>query len=174
MLRKDNRGKILELFFERPTSEFQLRQISRLVRIAPPSTKRYLQELEREGFVKKLVKNLYPVYRAERDSLLFKNLKKWSLVVELVSNGFSDCVVDACGPDAVVLFGSASRGEDVESSDVDVAVFAQEVVLDLEKFERRIGRKISFLFVPSFGDLSDELKNNIINGVILYGYVEVF
>jgi len=33
---------------------------------------------------------------------------------------------------------------------------------------------ISLLFSEDFGELSNELKNNILNGVILKGYLKVF
>lgn len=174
MLQKDNRQRVLELFFKHPTSEFQLRQVSRLAKLAPPSTKNYLQELEQEGLIVKSKKGTYPVYLAVRESDLFKNLKKWNLAIELTTEGLVNHIVSTCAPDAIVLFGSASLGEDVETSDIDIAIIAQECALDFKKYEKILGRKISPLFVSNFNELRSELKNNILNGVILQGYVKVF
>ncbi len=174
MLQNNNKYRVLKLFFEQPTTDFQLRQISRLVKIAPPSTKKYLQELEAEGLVAKSKKGIYPSYRAIRDANLFKGLKKWSLAIEFTKSGLLDHIADKCGPDAIILFGSASRGEDIESSDIDLAILAEETELDLKKYEKLISRKISPLFVKKFSELSNELKNNILNGIILYGYLKVF
>ncbi len=173
MLQKNNKYRLLRLFFQQPTAEFQLRQLSRLSKIALPSTKRYLEELEKEGLVLKMRK-VYPVYRAARDTVQFRNLKKWFLAIELTKNGFTDYVVDKCSPDSIVLFGSAARGEDIENSDIDVAIIAEEISLEFKKYEKTFGRKISLVFVPKFSKVSNELKNNILNGIILYGYVKVF
>jgi predicted nucleotidyltransferase len=174
MLQKNNKYRILKVFFEQPTAELQLRQICRLAKIAPPSTKKYLQELESEGLVSKSKKNIYPVYRAVRDSQLFKSLKKWSLAIELSASGAVDYISEKCSPDAIIVFGSAARGEDIEQSDIDLAILAEDTVLDLKKYGKLLNRKITPFFAPKFSELSKELKNNILNGILLYGYVKVF
>ncbi|MBS3124961.1 nucleotidyltransferase domain-containing protein [Candidatus Woesearchaeota archaeon] len=174
MLQNNNEYRVLRLFFEQPTEEFQLRQISRLAQIAPPSTKKYLKELEKEGLINKSKKKPYPTYSANRDAQLFRNLKKWFLVIELTTNGFVEHIVDCCGPDAIILFGSASRGEDIENSDIDLAIISVETELNVNKYEKALRRKISPLFISNFGKLGNELKNNIVNGIILHGYLKVF
>lgn len=174
MLQKNNKYRILKVFFEQPTAELQLRQICRLAKLSPPSTKKYLQELEAEGLVAKSKRNVYPVYRAVRDSQLFKSLKKWALAIELSTSGAVDYLAEKCAPDAIIVFGSAARGEDIEQSDIDIAILAEETVLDLKRYEKRLGRKIAPFFAQKFSELSKELKNNILNGIILYGYVRVF
>ncbi len=174
MLQKDNKQRILQLFFDKPTTPFQLRQVSRLARLAPPSTKKYLKELETEGFVKKITGTIYPAYRARRDNPRFKNAKKWSLALQLATDGLIDHITERCAPDAIILFGSASRGEDIESSDIDLAILAKETPVDFKKYERILNRPISPHFFPNFKSISNELKNNIINGIILSGYLKVF
>ena len=77
-------------------------------------------------------------------------------------------------PDAIILFGSAAKGEDLKESDIDLFVLAEEKKLDLQKYEKLLGRKINILAEESFSKLSKELRNNIINGIILYGYLKVF
>jgi predicted nucleotidyltransferase len=77
-------------------------------------------------------------------------------------------------PDSIILFGSASKGEDLKESDIDLFVLSNKEKLDLEKFEKKINRKINIMFSSNFSSLSKELKNNIINGVILGGYLKVF
>ena len=56
MLQNYNKWKVLGLFFDDPLPEgggFQLREISRKVKIAPTSVKNYLKELETEGLILK-------------------------------------------------------------------------------------------------------------------------
>ena len=54
MLKKHNRERLLELFFRNPTQEdFQLRELSRALKLAPVSVKAYLDELEKGKLIKK-------------------------------------------------------------------------------------------------------------------------
>ena len=81
---------------------------------------------------------------------------------------------DAFVPDAIVLFGSASRGEDIEGSDIDLFLVAKEREINLRKFEKKLKRKISLHFEDSVSKVPKELMNNIINGIVVYGYLKVF
>ena len=74
----------------------------------------------------------------------------------------------------IILFGSASNGDDVEGSDIDVFIQAPEKKLNLLQYEKKLNREINLLFEENFSRLSKELKNNVINGIILKGYLKVF
>jgi len=179
MLQKDNRYKVLGVFFENPRPSgigFQLREVSRKVALAPKSVKIYLSRLEKEGLVlkKRYGKRGYPTYYANRDSERFRYLKRMDMIMRIGESGLLDHLDDACSPDAIVLFGSASRGEDIMDSDIDLFLLCAEGKVDLKGFEARLSRRISLFFSEDFGMLSPELKNNIINGVILKGYLKVF
>lgn len=73
-----------------------------------------------------------------------------------------------------MLFGSYLRGEDIEDSDIDIFVEAKKQNINLSIFEKKLKRKIQILFNEKFNTYSKELKNNITNGIILKGYLEVF
>jgi len=179
MLQKDNRYKILKLFFEDPAPKgigFQLREISRKCKIAPTSVKKYLIELEKERLVVKKKHRIhgYPVYYANRENEYFRFLKKLDTIQSVKESGLLDYLENDLMPDAIILFGSASRGEDVKDSDIDIFLLCKEKKLNLEKYEKGLKRKINVFFESNFEKLSKELKNNIINGVILSGYLKVF
>lgn len=166
------------MFFDDPNPRgpgFQLREISRLAGIAPPSVKKYLEELFKEDLIVKSAHRVrrYPVYRANRANEGFRFLKRVDMVFRIRESGLLDYLNDQCMPDAVVLFGSASRGEDLAESDADIFVQSKERELKLEKYEKQLKRRINIFFAPDFGKLSAELRNNIINGVILSGYLKV-
>ncbi len=179
MLQKDNRHKVLSLFFDNPLPDgagFQLREISRKTAIAPPSVKNYLLELEKEGLItkKKHRVHSYPIYYSNRDNEDFRYLKKIDNAIRIKESGLLDYLWDTCMPDVIIVFGSFANGEDLQNSDVDLFVLSQEEKLDLEQFEKFLNRKIHLFFCKDFGKLSKELKNNIINGVILRGYLNVY
>lgn len=179
MLQKNNRSKILQVFFDNPVPKgigLQLREISRKVEVAPPSVKRYLLELEKEKLIKKTKHRIhgYPVYYANRDNPYFRFLKKIDTIKNIKEKGLLDHLNDSCLPDAIILFGSASKGEDTIESDIDVCIVSKEKKITLCKYEKQLNRKINVFFCKDFNKLSKELKNNIINGIILEGYLKVF
>lgn len=179
MLQNYNKWTILKLFFDDPIPKgdgFQLREISRKIKLAPGSVKKYLIELEKEELIIKSKHRVYgfPVYRANRDNKKFQFFKKINTLILLEYSGLLEYLQNECIPDAVILFGSASRGEDLKHSDIDLFVLCREKQLNLENYEKMVNRKINVLFSENFKTISKELRNNILNGVILYGYLKVF
>lgn len=177
MLLKNNKTKILEEFFKDPLIEggFYLRELSRNTKIALPSTKKYLQELLREKLIlKKINRQGHPKYYANTQEEKFVFLKKLNNINKIKESGLINYIDEKCTPDVIILFGSVSKGEDIKESDIDLFVLAKEQNLQLKKYEQILDRKISVFFTSKFNKLSPELKNNIINGTIMAGYLEVF
>ena len=178
MLKKDNIYKVLEIFFDDPLPEgigFQLREISRKIKLAPKSVKLYLKELEKENLIVKRKHRVhnYPVYYANRDNDYFKFLKRLNIIRRIKESGLLNYLDETCMPDVIILFGSASKGEDVKDSDIDLFLQCKEKKTDLMKYEKELKRKINLFFEDNFDKLSNELKQNIINGAKLKGYLKV-
>ncbi|MBI2971291.1 MAG: nucleotidyltransferase domain-containing protein [Candidatus Aenigmarchaeota archaeon] len=173
MLQDYTTYRVLRLFFDSPTKGFQLREISRLAKLGMPSVQIHVRRLEKAQLVNKEKTGVYPSYKASRTEA-FMMYKRIDMLLKLHESGCIEFLVQECSPDAVVLFGSASRGEDVESSDIDMLVIAQEKELPLKKYEAAMKRRINILFEPSVRKLPKELLNNVINGVVVYGYLRVF
>jgi len=93
--------------------------------------------------------------------------------VNIQESGLMEFLEEEFVPSAVVLFGSASRGEDTENSDIDLLVIAKEKDVNLKKYESALGRKINMIFEDSSKGMPKELLNNVINGIVLYGYLKV-
>ena len=178
MLKKDNIYKVLEVFFDDPLPEgigFQLREISRKIKLAPKSVKLYLEELEKENLIIKKEHRIhkYPVYYANRDHNYFKFLKRLNIIRRIKESGFLDYLDEKCMPDVIILFGSASKGEDIKGSDIDLYLQCNGKKLELDKYEKKLKRKINLFFEKNFDQLSEELKKNIINGDKLKGYLRM-
>jgi len=173
-----NYDRLLRIFFDDPATEegFQLRELSRKLNLAPTSTKNYLKQLKKENLVKKKTSrvNKYPLYFANRNNEEFKFLKKLNTLKIIRESKLIEYLKDALVPDAIVLFGSASRGEDIKESDIDLFLQCRYKELDLKPYEKKLNRKINVLFSKSFEKLNDELKNNLVNGIVLDGYLEAF
>jgi predicted nucleotidyltransferase len=173
MIQKYTTYRVLKLFFDSPTKGFQLREICRLAKLGMPSVKLHIARLEKHGMVKKEKGSIYANYKASRNEG-FRLYKRNDMLARLSESGLIERLVEQFSPDAIVLFGSASRGEDIESSDVDILIVAKGKSMDLKKYEADIKRKISLVFEPDIKDVPKELRNNIINGIVLHGYLKVF
>ena len=95
--------------------------------------------------------------RAENLRLIYE-----SGIVEYLSENFPAATI--------ILFGSYSFGEDTEYSDIDIAVIeSKEKEVDLTKFDTLLERTIFLHFFGSLKDVDKNLKENIINGIVLKG-----
>ncbi len=174
MIQKYSRYRILQEFFNSPTKNFYVRELSRRIKLSQPSVTLHLKALVKEDLILKEKKGIYPSFRANREDELFKLYKQHDIVLRLHQSGLLSYIYDSCTPNAIILFGSASRGEDVEGSDIDLFIQSPEKKLNLSEFEKELNREISLFFGENFLRLGHELKNNILNGRVLHGYLEVF
>lgn len=172
MLQNYTTYRILQLFFDSPTKLFQLREISRLINVSLPSVINHVKKLEKEGFIKREKKGVYESYTANKTDR-FKLYRRSDILIRLYESGLIEYLDDELSPSVIVLFGSASRGEDIEDSDIDLFILAKEEDLDLKKYEKKLKRKIEPFFEEKIKDIPKELLNNINNGIVLKGYLKV-
>jgi len=71
------------------------------------------------------------------------------------------------------LFGSYSRGEDIENSDIDIAIIGRKKQIDLTEFEKILNRKINIITFNNFKEIHKNLKENLFNGITLTGGIEL-
>ncbi len=173
MIQKYSRYKVLQQFFDFPQKPFLLRELSRYTKLSVPSVRLHVKALIAEGLITKDKTGLYPSFRALRESPLFKLLKIQNIILRLYQTGLLNTIEKTTYPSCIVLFGSASRGEDNKESDIDLFVQTKRMKIDLSKFEKNFNRKINLLFEPDLKTLSPELLNNLANGIVVYGYLKV-
>ena len=174
MIQNYSKDVVLQEFFDFPRKRFQMRELSRKIGLGQPSVVAHLKNLVIEKLIVREEKGLYPAYHAHREDNAFKLLKKQNMVWRMHTSSLLEYLSQKINPACIVLFGSASRGEDSEESDIDLFVQAKESFLHVTKYEGLLHRKINILFEPNLKKLPKELLNNIINGQILYGYFKVF
>jgi len=172
MLHKQ-KTKIMELFFEEPVRNFQLREVGRISRIAVTSVKKYLYELEKEGMLRKNKETLYPSYSANETNRLFKVQKMQNMMLKIYASELIDFLEDEVQPRCIILFGSVRKGEYTKKSDIDLFVQAKEKPINLEKYEKKLKHTINLFFEESLKKLSNELRDNIINGIKLSGHIKL-
>ena len=171
MLIESNNQKVLALIFKYPTTGLTIREIARKLKISPPTVSRIAKDLERKNLVTiKKESNQYKVL-GNIENEKFKDLKRIYNLFSLLP--LRDFLIRELNPNLIVVFGSYSTGEDVENSDIDLFVDSEKrKKINLSKFEKKLARGIH-LIVSSFRNLPSELRSNVINGVILYGVIEI-
>ncbi len=174
MFKKYNKYKLLKVFFDNPLENFRLRELSRLSGIAPLSVANYLKEFQAEHLVTRYEKRSVPFYRANRDDESFKLFKRVSILYELHVSGLIDYLWDTLAPEAIILFGSAVRGEDTEHSDIDIFIIGKEGKIDIGSYEKYLHKTVNILIESDKTKMSGEFKNNLINGIVLKGYLKLF
>jgi len=171
MLHK-NKLKIMELFFEEPIKHFQIRGISRMTGIAVTSVKNYLHELEKGKLIQKIKGEIYDSYVANLDNRMFKLYKQQNMIIKIYAIGLIDYLEENLYPKTIILFGSVRKGEYTKTSDIDIFIQGKEKTINLDKFEKSLKHTINLFFEESLNNLSEELFNNIINGIKLSGYIK--
>ena len=170
---KNNTYKILELFIEFPTKDFSVRGLARNLKLSHATVLKYIADLEKLSLIKKKEATLYPTYFANSESQKYKFYKKNWLVFKINESGLIDHIQKETLPSSIILFGSGAKATFTEKSDIDIFVEANETKLDLTKYEKKLNRKINLLFEQNINNLSKELRNNIINGIVLYGFIKI-
>ena len=164
---------ILEFLFDHPRGSFNGREVARELGVSAPAVKKaikYLVEEELINVEKKVILDI----RLNFENPFVMRLKKLHNLSKIFDSGVVDYIYDVCLPNSIILFGSYSLGEDLENSDIDIFVESKSKKLDLKDYEKFLKRDISIFFEGDFSKLSKELRNNIVNGVVLKGYLRVF
>lgn len=134
MFLSKTRENILKLFFNNPTEEFHLREISRRSNVVPHNVNKYTKDFVEEGLlIRRKVGNMtlyrinpksdylfkiFEIFEVRRKLNFFsKNKKITRLLNEYISNlvRLSNREIQM-----VVLFGSVARGEWTRGSDIDL------------------------------------------------------
>ena len=170
--------KILDIFFEKPDREFHFREITRLVGVSTTAVKARLKDLEKIGVITSKRKGNMIFFRA-RQTEIFKEAKRLFNIRKIRESKLTDYITkEMRQPEAIILFGSSSRGEDSEKSDIDIFVLSSVKNIDVLAFEKKLGRKINIISMTKkeFEEAkkkSPEFVNNVINGTRLEGYLKV-
>ena len=168
----------LKPFFEDCYLELGVREYSRIVGVSPPTASKLLKGFVDEELLKMRSERGYLLFRANRESEILRDLSKVYWRGRLKSLGFIEFLNSEYNYPVIVLFGSLSKLEVHKDSDFDLVVFFGEgkerkkgkrEELNLDKFEKKLGRKIQLFKFNSLKDVGEDLKRNILNGYIIQG-----
>lgn len=171
--------KIMIWFFSYPTKEVSLNDIVKLTKISKTTANRIVSKLVKEEFLKvSKIGNLWRITCNQKHH--YNTTKKIAYNIETVyeSGVIEEVLRRIPNPRSLILYGSYRKGDDIDSSDLDIAV----EVLDNEETKiieigtipqlgYRQNVKVNILrFTRNKVDLN--LFANIANGIVLFGFLE--
>lgn len=175
MIRKDIKLVIKHYFFTNPTSKLRVREIERLLNLPLPSVIRYCKELKDEKILKIFQLGNSKFYTAN-NSETFLLEKKLFNIKSLYVSGLIEFLKKEYNNPGIILFGSYFKGEDIETSDIDIFIHSpSKKIVKTEKFDKLLNRNVQLFVFKDISNIKNKhLANNIINGITLNNYVGVF
>lgn len=166
---------VLRLFFENPNREFNIREVARILELSPASVSVKLRKFAKNGILGESKERNFIFYRANMDSEFFRDLKLFYNLRKLRESGLIESLNNFYLKPTIILYGSFSKGLDVEESDIDLVVISEnnKEFTHIEKFEKKLNKNIHILSVKNLKNLkNDYLIDNVINGIVLQGVLQ--
>ncbi len=132
-----NHQRIIVFLGDYPEREFFSKEIAEKLNISLGGTHNALKYLTKEKIVEVEQKGNMKFYRINDDNPLVKQFKKTAVIeklLPLINKIKQDC-------EEIILFGSASRGEQTRDSDIDLFVLTHNPE-EIKKSISRHGRKM--------------------------------
>ncbi|MBI2133640.1 nucleotidyltransferase domain-containing protein [Candidatus Woesearchaeota archaeon] len=166
--------EVFSLLCLRAGEKLSQREIAKYLYVSPTAVANSVKKLK-EGRIIKLEKtktiNFISLNMDEQRTM---ELKRVENLRNVYISGLSEYLENELPGATIILFGSYSRGHDIYTSDIDIAVIeSKDKMLELEKYEKSLKRKINVNFYNSWKDMDKHLKNNILNGILLHGSVSL-
>jgi predicted nucleotidyltransferase len=168
--------EILEFLFLNAGSFFNQRNLAKSLGVSSTAVSKSLKKLENDKLLIKSKDSSTKIISIglNRDNPLTIQLKRADNLRRIYESGLYNYFEEAFFGATLILFGSYSFGEDISNSDIDIAVIGRkEKGTDLKVFEKILNRKIVIQFYPDFKHIHKNLRENIFNGIVLKGGVEV-
>jgi len=168
--------EILRFLMLRAGESFNARNLSKYLEVSQTAISKALPLLEKKQYIiinrEKESNRLIISLNRNRENMI--NLKRVENLSLLYTSGLVDYLKEKYPESTIVLFGSYSFGEDISTSDIDLAILgAKKKEIKLDYYEKILEKKVSLNYYDSIGKININLRENIINGILLKGGLEL-
>lgn len=165
-------AEIFSLLCKRAGEKLSQREIAKMLKVSPTAVGNSVKKLKELVKIEKTKTINFITFN--RDGPKAIELKRVENLKSVYLSGLSDYLESELAGGTILLFGSYSLGEDTITSDIDIAVIGRKgKVLELEEYEKALNRKININFYDLWKNIHEHLRNNILNGILLQGGVEL-
>jgi len=166
--------EIFSLLCIKAGEKLSQREVAKILNVSPTAVSNSTKKLKDSNLIKIEKTKTINFISFNRDEQKAIELKRAENLKNIYLSGLSDYLEKELAGATVILFGSYSNGEDTNTSDIDIAVIERkDKTIDLEKYEKILNRRININFYDSWKKIHENLKNNILNGILLHGGVEL-
>lgn len=166
----------MEFLFENAGKSFNQRNLAKELIVSSTAIAKSLKTLEKERLIllgKDPSTKIISI-SLNRDNSRIIQLKRAYNLKAIYESGLFEFLDQKFIGATIILFGSYSFGEDTVNSDIDIAIVGKkEQDLELKAYEKTLNRKINFQFYPNLKEIHKNLKENLLNGIILKGGIEL-
>lgn len=167
-------AEIFSLLCLRAGEKLSQRETAKILEVSPTAVSNSIKKLADLRLVKVEKTKTINFVSFNRDEPKAVDLKRVENLKNIYLSRLSEHLEIELAGATVIIFGSYSRGEDTNASDIDIAVIGRKnKMIELEKYEKMLNRKININFYNSWKDVHKYLKNNILNGILLHGSVDL-
>lgn len=169
-------NEIFRLMCIKSVEKLNLSEIAKNLDVSVTAVSKSILKLEDAKLIsvernKKMNLILICLDRSSKKAIQFKRAENLKMIYEY---GLHDYLEEEYLGAIIILFGSFSKGDDTINSDIDIAIIGRRrKEINLKNFEERFQRKIIINYYQSFKEIHKHLKENIFNGIILTGGIEL-
>ena len=139
--------EIFSLLCLKAGEKLSQREIARILNVSPTAVSNSMKKLKDSNLIKIEKTKTINFVSFNRDEQKAIELKRAENLKNIYLSGLSDYLEKELAGATVILFGSYSKGEDTNSSDIDIAVIERkDKMLELEKYEKILNRRINTNF----------------------------
>lgn len=167
---------IIRVLFIKSGISLNQRALANLLGVSAPAVIKALPSLEKKSVIKVTQDKNSKRWSIElnRDSPYIMQLKRADNLRWVYECGLFGYLEKEFAGATIILFGSYSRGEDTINSDIDIAIIGRkDKKINVNVFEKKLERKININFYDTFKGIHKHLKENICNGIVLSGGIEL-
>ena len=167
--------KVLELFFNNPTRQWHFEEIVKEADLARSKADNWLKRFIGSKLIKKVKKKgSMPYYISMHNSPAYRNRKRLFASNKLYESGLLNHL-SSLKIHSVIIFGSYSRSDWYEESDIDVFIFGNPDGLKIAKYEQKLKRNIQLFIFRNAKELSrmgEGLIRNVLKGNLIAGNLD--
>ncbi len=168
---RSKEDRILELFFNTP-KHWRFDELVRMSGLSRDRLNHWLKSFVRHGMIRRVKKKgKMPYYVGTYDNPEFRQRKRLFAIKLLTESGLLGNLSTLQGAKVAVIFGSFSRADWYDHSDIDVFIYGDDSKFDRLKYGSRLHREIQVHTAKNKKDLKriDKMIPYIIDGDFIKG-----
>lgn len=165
---------VLELFYN-SSKHWHFEKILKKTKISRPQLTQWLKKFEKEGIIKRVKpKSKMPYYVQIFENPNFRHTKTLFALKQLTESGLLNHLSTLAGAKVVIIFGSFSRADWYDHSDIDIFIYGNDEDFEQGKYELKLKREIQMHTTKTKKDLKriDKMLPYIITGNFIKGSIE--